>query len=231
MRFNSMVIFLFTIVLLISASHVHCEPIELRLSVTGVDLEPFIEGTLIHELIRVSPGDHTHVDVTVMKDARIILDIYELYEQEIDIEIIRPDGTLELPKTRVSEYRYEFTATMSGTYRIRLDNSFDRLFTKYVQIAVATDNPPHTITTTTVSTYTLVQTYSYTTTITHTQIAREYVPTVIYNTITSLYTITETETTEQTVAKIDWIATSIVSIITLIIGLSIGYLLLKAGKK
>lgn len=91
--------------------------------------------------IYLEPGQHTYVEVFAVVDAYIIVDVHELYGQRIDIEIIRPDESLGLPKTRIVEYHYGFVAKMTGTCKIRLDNTFDTFYPKRVRIAVAVNDP------------------------------------------------------------------------------------------
>jgi len=57
---------------------------------------------------------------------------------DIDVQIIRPDGSLEYPKTRVAgSFVYIFDAPMSGTYRLVFDNTYSILTDKYVDLAIA----------------------------------------------------------------------------------------------
>jgi len=66
---------------------------------------------------------------------------------DIDVQIIRPDGSLEYPKERVSGvFRYAFEARMSGTYTVVFDNTYSILTDKYVDLAIAGFPQPQTVT-------------------------------------------------------------------------------------
>jgi len=97
-------------------------------------------------------------------------------ECEIYVEIIRPDGSIEFPKSRVSfTFNYTFRATVPGTYIIILDNLYSSL-DKDVDLAIAGFPQPATVT----------RTYTYSAT------------TTVERTVTSTYTTTEAVTITTT---------------------------------
>jgi len=78
----------------------------------------------------------------------------------IDVEIIRPDGSIELPRYKLSSsyFGYSFTARESGVYVMYLNNTF-RDTHRNVYIVIAGFPPP---TTTTTVTRTVTVTYTAT---------------------------------------------------------------------
>jgi hypothetical protein len=97
----------------------------------------------------VSPArEYRYVDIIVEKDIKVLVWAY-IYPSGTDIyiAIIRPDGSFELIKTRYSgEFTYRFFATMLGTYKILLDNSYSVFTSKTIDLSVVIDPPPHIIT-------------------------------------------------------------------------------------
>jgi len=96
-------------------------------------------------------------------------------EWDIDIAIIRPDGSFELIKNSYSrEFRYTFIATISGVYRLWLDNSRSQFTTKYIDLAIVIEPPLNTATVTETQTIirtdtiVKIETYTMTTPITYT---------------------------------------------------------------
>jgi len=112
-------------------------------------------------------------------------------EYGIDVEIIRPDGSIEYPKYRILDsFNYSFTARESGKYIVYLDNTFSSI-TKYIDIVIAgfpqsitTIERTITVTSTTTTTSAVERTVIVTSTITETTISTSTVTTIIPTTLT-----------------------------------------------
>jgi len=100
----------------------------------------------------------------------------------VDVEIIRPDGSIEYPKSRIySNLSYNFTAREPGRYIMYLDNTFSDT-SKRVLVVVAGFSQPVTVTTTTTVERTATEVRTTTVTYTATSIAT--------TTVTALTTLT-----------------------------------------
>ena len=170
-------------------------------------------ATLVHNIITVSARDYKYVDVYASEDSTIKIIAYIFTTtwsaSDIDIQILRPDGSVELAKQRYRErFIYEFTASTTGTYRILLDNTFSILTDKVVDISITVEPPPSTVTVTLTNTETT--TVSLTETLTRTITKTE--------TETQTETLTKTQTaTEATIGL-----AGLAAVIALIVGFLIG---------
>jgi len=164
---------------------------------------PIIDNALLHTTISIDARGFSKIEFYVYSGSTVKIIMY-IYRQTllgtvsdyIDVEIVRPDGSIEYVKTRVYEsFKYIFTASMSGTYTLLLDNTFSDS-TKYVDLAMAGFPPAKTttivVTSTTTRMYTTTTTIitTYTTTVWETYTTR--IPTTITSTIISPTTLTST---------------------------------------
>ncbi len=162
----------------------------------------------IHAIILVSARNYEYIDVYASAGSTIEIVAYIFRSGsweplDIDIQILRPDGSIELAKQRYSEmFQYTFTVTMTGTYRILLDNTFSILTSKIVDISVFVSHPPETVT------------------ITHTNIVTETQTQT--ETITETTTHTQKETITQTALETEIGLPALTAAVALIVGLLIG---------
>lgn len=168
---------------------------------------------IFHDYIEVAARDYRYIEIYISKPSTIIIIKAYIYtpagdRSDIDIEIIRPDGSIELAKRRYqSTFEYKLVASITGTYKLLLDNSYSILSPKIVDLAIMKYPPPTTIT------------RYITHTITETK-------TLTQPPITITKTTTQTITKTKTVAVISMKNLSSVlaiAIALLIIGLAIGF--------
>lgn len=158
-------------------------------------------ATLYHNYIRVDAKNYQYVDIYVDEPGTTVTIVAYIYTtggswSDIDIAIIKPDGSLELAKQRYKEvFEYSFTAYMGGKYKLLLDNSYSILTVKIVDLAIMKDPPP------------VIVTHTYTTTLTQ----------------TLTKTTTQTIVKNNTITVVDTTSTVAISTILLIVGLIAGY--------
>lgn len=159
-----------------------------RMLILGVILLLIIAGTVIiapvsyiasaslyHDYVEVDAQDYQYVTIYVDEpNTTIFIKAYILTSpgiltpsesSDIDIELIRPDGSIQLAKQRYQgSFDFKFTASMTGAYKLLLDNSYSILTNKYVDLAIADSPPPKTVTHTITHTYTKTLTNTETST-------------------------------------------------------------------
>jgi len=170
---------------------------------------PSIDGKILHDAIWVDARSFKKIGFSASAGTRIELEIAwrirvvtlpSTYNC-IDVEIVRPDGSLEYVRSRIcGDFRYTFTAPMSGIYTLILDNTFDDIG-KLVDLAIAGFPPEKT--TTIISTTTVYIPITGTSTITHTET----------RTVTEMITVPSPTTVTQ-------IVTSPTTVVERVIGLT-----------
>ena len=127
-----------------------------------------IDGRVYHTYLYIDPGKFEKIELYVSQGTVVKITAFiSGGNNDIDVEIIRPDGSIELPKDRVtSTFTYSFKAKTTGIYIVLFDNSFSVLTRKVVDLAIAGFPSPITATRTITRTAVFTKTTTLSTTIT-----------------------------------------------------------------
>jgi len=195
--------------------------------------EASIDGKISHFWLTVKARSFETIEFYASRGTTVKIVAYIFDETgnqvDIDVQIIRPDGSLEYPKTRVTKqpFVYIFDAPMSGTYRVVFDNTYSILTDKYVDLAIAGFPKPQTVTVT--------RTFERTLTLTETRTATvERLLTVTetqYKTETRVETKTETATVTTTVEVVPGMAVAGLAVVAVALLAAILALLLRRGQR
>lgn len=199
------------------------------LIISGVLLIAPVSGqgaALLHDYIEVDAQSYQYVEIYVDKPSTTITIIAYIYtsggsQSDIDVEVIRPDGGLELAKRRYQDaFKYGFVASMTGTYRLLLDNSYSILTNKIVDLAIVKYPPPTTITRTTTRTLTRTETIRQPVTTTITETVSQP-PITVINTETVTSTETVTVTPMESILSVAGVGVALL-VAGLVVGLLVG---------